>query len=556
MKDELGVSITMSDGIEVSVRIYRPDGDGPFPTLFAASPYRYDNDDVPPTMVFFWHEVGPIHWYVDRGYAYVHLDVRGSGRSGGEFGFFNRRERRDLYEVIEWIAAQSWSNGRVGGIGQSYYAAAQWCMAAERPPHLTCIAPYDGHIDFYRGWFYAGGIQSHFAQLWWNGSVRLANAHPANGIAPRDLPYDLVHDIMQHPLIDEFWDDRSIDAQLAEVDIPVYSIGVWVKRDLHLGGNVRGHDLVKGPKKLKLSGVPTLPQALQEFASVTFHEAVLAPFYDHYLKGEATSYPDRPPIEYPVTGSDRLLTAAHWPPRDSQQQTLFLSSATSQSVSSLNDGSLVGAPVGGQDATSWAYPNAGWAVGNVGFGPRGPDPVRFNVTYCSAALAEDVVVTGSPVLHLHLSSTRTDANIIAKLSIQHPQSPEDRAAGIQPTSTIVSKGWLRASQRALDTNGSIATEPYHAHRRRDPLIPGNIYGVSLELTPLAQRFAAGSRVRLELSCADSSITDLQFGHIFTPDMVGTDTYHHDADHPSRLVLPVLEGSLGLGDLTSDPDGTP
>jgi len=148
MHDELGISVLMSDGVEVSVRIYRPDGPGPFPTLFAASPYRYDNDDVPPTMVFFWHEVGPIHWYVERGYAYVHLDVRGSGRSAGEFGFFNRRERRDLYEVIEWIAAQPWSNGKIGGIGQSYYAAAQWCMAAERPPHLTCVAPFDGHIDF------------------------------------------------------------------------------------------------------------------------------------------------------------------------------------------------------------------------------------------------------------------------------------------------------------------------------------------------------------------------------------------------------------------------
>ena len=84
MLDESGITIRMSDGVDVSVRIYKPDGDGPFPTLFAASPYRYDNDDVPPTMVFFWHEVGPIRWYVERGYAYVHLDVRGSGRSGGE----------------------------------------------------------------------------------------------------------------------------------------------------------------------------------------------------------------------------------------------------------------------------------------------------------------------------------------------------------------------------------------------------------------------------------------------------------------------------------------
>lgn len=175
MKDELGISIRMSDGADVSVRVYRPDGDGPFPTLFAASPYRYDNDDVPPTMVFFWHEVGAIHWH----------------------------------EVIEWIAAQPWSNGKIGGIGQSYYAAAQWFMA-ERPPHLTCIAPYDGHIDYYRGWFYSGGIQSNFLPLWWENSVRPANKSPFNGQHPRLLTYDLCADVMEHDIIDAFWDDRSI----------------------------------------------------------------------------------------------------------------------------------------------------------------------------------------------------------------------------------------------------------------------------------------------------------------------------------------------------------
>lgn len=544
MQDELGVSITMSDGVEVSVRIYRPDGDGPFPTLFAASPYRYDNDDVPPTMVFFWHEVGPIHWYVERGYAYVHLDVRGSGRSGGEYGFFDKRERRDLYEVIEWIAAQPWSNGKVGGIGQSYYSASQWCMAAERPPHLSCIAPYDGHIDFYRGWFFPGGIQGNFSNVWWNGSVRLANAHPANGIAPRDIRYDLPYELTQHPLRDAFWDERSLDAQLAEVEIPVYSVGVWVKRDLHLGGNIRGFQLVKGPKKLKFSGVPTLPQALQEFASIAFHEKVLAPFYDHWLKGEATDYLDRPTVEFPVTGADRVVSADQWPPVDSRPQTLFLNSAASGSVVSLNDGSLTAQPGSEDDVTTWAYPNPGWAVGNVGFGPRGPDPVRFNVTYCSEPLAADLVVAGAPILHLHVSSTRTDANVIAKLSVQHPQTDADRAAGVQPTSAIVAKGWLRASQRALDPAGSLDGEPFHLHREREPLVPGEVYELALELTALAYRFPAGSRVRLELSCADSTITDLQFGHIYTPDMVGQDSYHHDAARPSRLVLPVLEGSIG------------
>src|SRR5258708_12147218 len=117
MRDELGIPLRMSDGVSVSVRIYKPDGEGRYPPLFAASPYRYDNDDVPPTMVFFWHEVGPIRWYVNRGYAYVHLDVRGSGRSEGNYGFFNRRERRDLYETIASTASPPRANPYIARTG-------------------------------------------------------------------------------------------------------------------------------------------------------------------------------------------------------------------------------------------------------------------------------------------------------------------------------------------------------------------------------------------------------------------------------------------------------
>ena len=544
MHDELGVSVLMSDGVEVSVRIYRPDGPGPFPTLFAASPYRYDNDDVPPTMVFFWHEVGPIHWYVGRGYAYVHLDVRGSGRSGGEFGFFNRRERRDLYEVIEWIAAQPWSNGKIGGIGQSYYAAAQWCMAAERPPHLTCVAPFDGHIDFYRGWFYPGGIQSNFAAVWWNGSVRLANKAPANGVQPRLIDYDLVCDLMRHETRDAFWEERAIDAQLAEVDIPVYSVGIWIKRDLHLGGNVRGYHLVKGPKKLLFSGVPTLPQTLEQFASIEFHERVLAPFYDHYLMGRETGYLARPEVEYHVGGANVTASAATWPPPGVRDETLHMTAAPSGSVTSLNDGTLSPAAADGATATSYAYPDAQWAIGSVALSKTGPDPVRRVITYTSAPLTDDVLVTGAPELVLHISSTRTDANVIAKLAVQHPQSPEDRIKGLQPVAQTVSKGWLRASQRGLAATDSLPGEVYHAHDHRALLEPGTVYELQIQMTHLAHRFPAGSRIRLELCCADSSVTDLQFSHIYTPDMVGSDTYHHSAAYASRLHLPVLEGSVG------------
>jgi len=104
------------------------------------------------------YETGPIAWYTQHGYAYEQMDVRGTGHSSGEYHFLDKKEQHDYYEVVEWIAKQPWSTGKVCGVGQSYYAMAQWLMAEQNPPHLACIAPYDGYIDSYHNSAYQGGI--------------------------------------------------------------------------------------------------------------------------------------------------------------------------------------------------------------------------------------------------------------------------------------------------------------------------------------------------------------------------------------------------------------
>ena len=107
MIEEKDVQIQVSDGVKIGARIYRPDGDGPFPSLFAISPYRYDNNSLPAYPMFLWRETGPIEWYVEQGYAYVHADVRGTGFSEGSFELFSNREQRDLYEIRRiWPAWQ------------------------------------------------------------------------------------------------------------------------------------------------------------------------------------------------------------------------------------------------------------------------------------------------------------------------------------------------------------------------------------------------------------------------------------------------------------------
>lgn len=546
--DQSDVTISMSDGVEVAVRIFRPDSHGVFPTLFAASPYRYDNDDLPPSMVFFWHETGPIHWYLEQGYAYVHLDVRGSGKSGGEYGFLDARERQDLYEVIEWIALQPWSNGKIGGIGQSYYAVTQWGMASVRPPHLACIAPFDGNIDPYRGWAYQGGVASNFMSSWWNGSVRQANKFPANGSGPRDIPTDVPAAVMQHPLLDSFWEQRLIAPLLEEVQTPVYSIGVWAKRDIHLHGNIRGYHLVKGPKKLKLMSAANGAATLGLYASEEFHRDVLLPFYDHWLKGVDTEYVNRPDVEFTYNGTDITDGSSCWPPADMKYATLYLNDGPSGSVASVNDGGLGIAPAQRPASSSYAYPAPNWMGGPVVMTEHGLDPVRGILTFTSAPLEEELAIAGPMELVLQASSTRTDMNVIARLAEQLPQAESERASGRQPNARLVTKGWLRASHRALDERRSTEGAPFHQHREAQPLTPGVPVELRVALMPCAHRFRRGSRIRLEIACGDSTLTDQQFTHAFTPDMVGTDTLHHGPAYLSRLLLPVVGGqSISLAD---------
>jgi predicted acyl esterase len=537
--DQSDVYVTMSDGIDVAVRVYRPDGPGPFPTLFAASPYRYDNDDLPQSKVFFWLETGPIPWYVGQGYAYVHLDIRGTGKSGGRYGFMDPRERRDLYEVIEWIAAQDWSNGRVGGIGMSYYCAAQWMMLSQRPPHLTCAAAYDGHYDPYLGWAYPGGVLSTFVSHWWNNSVRVANKFPANGSGPRDVDVDIPALLLAHPERDSFWAERSFEDELAGVTIPVYSIGNWAKRELHLGGNLRAFQLLAGPKKLRLLDLPSGAVALELFETVEFHSEVLLPFYDHYLKGTDTGYLDRPEVEYTLAGNGGTHSAGRWPPEEVSYLPLHLNDDRSGSVTSVNDGGL--APARAHEAVvSYDYPGKDWLFGPVVMTPRGPDTVRETLTFTSAPLADDLDLVGPAELIVYLSSTRTDTRVIARVSEQLAQTEADRAAGQQPAAKVVTKGWLRAAHRALDDDASVPGDPRHLHTKDEPLVPGEPAELRVALIGCGHHLTRGSRIRLELSCGDTQFTDAQFAHAFTPDMVGTDFIHVGADCPSRLLLPVRD----------------
>jgi uncharacterized protein len=536
------VKIRVHDGVEIAVALYMPAGQGPFPVLFAPSPYRYDNNSLPASPQFLWRETGPIEMYVARGYVYANMDVRGNGKSGGTFRLLDRNEQKDLYDVIEWLGHQPWSSGKVGGIGQSYFCMSQWWMAIQRPPSLKCIAAFDGMNDLYRASVYQGGmLGDFFGSYWWNQN-RIINRHPANGQHPREQECDLNLLIQQHPTYDDFWRERCAAERLSEIEVPLYSVGVWGKVDLHTRGNINGFRHARGPKKLKMIGPINAFVANKEFASPEMHERVLLPFYDHYLKGQQTAYLSRPTVEYFVRGADAVRTAESWPPPGVRYVTWNLSGQKSGSVSSLNDGSLIRGQPQGEPTVSYSYPNPGWMMGVVGFGPNNaPDPARRVLTFATAPLERDLEIAGPIKLTLYGSSTRQDMDFFVKLSEQMPQSGEDRAKDLNPAYFWITKGWLRASHRALDPAKSTEMEPYHAHTQTEPIEPGKVYRFDISIEPMAHRFKKGSRVRLEIVNGDSVVTDVLWTHYYIPSKIGTDTIHHSAEHPSALTLPVMEG---------------
>jgi len=468
--------------------------------------------------------------YLDHGYAYVAMDVPGTGRSEGTWDPVSRGEGEAIHDMIEHVAAEPWSTGMIGMIGMSYYSWSQWNAARTRPPHLKTIVAYDGATDMYRDWMYHGGIPIQgFLNAWLFGSVLMQ--HKLNGIDFRDgNKHEVVYDALAHPFDDEWQRRRSPFWELPDVDIPVFSIGVWGKAALHLRGNFYGFERVRGPKKLLVTHPASFGAAQMYFFDEDFHRTELLPWYDHHLKGVDNGVMDKPAARFFVNGEGAYRDAPSWPPPDVSETTFYLTGGKSGAVTFLNDGSLTATPPTlDAEATPWSYPDPKWMAGVTVFDKHGtPDHVARVNTFTTTPLDADREFTGQGVLTLYASSDQTDMDVIVKVSLM----PSDPGAG---QAMKVSQGWLRASHRTEDPELTSEMRPFHLHAQEEPLVPGQVYELRVELLPMSFLARKGDRIRLEVSNQDSLIADAPMTH-FYGQKVGTDTYHHDRYHTSTLRL--------------------
>lgn len=244
------VEVPMRDGTLLRANVYLP-ATGTVPAILCAHPYGKDalprragRGYLINPQFRILRQTSPVHisdetsweapdpaWWVPQGYAVVNLDVRGAGRSDGVGSLMSDAEAEDIYDAIEWIAAQDWCDGGVAMVGVSYLAISQYKAAALHPPHLRAIVPWEGFTDAYRDFFYPGGVREiGFSRLWTALVRRGARMSP-----------DLGREAAARPDDDAWW--RSLAPDLGRIETPMLVCGSFSDANLHSRGSFRAFAL-------------------------------------------------------------------------------------------------------------------------------------------------------------------------------------------------------------------------------------------------------------------------------------------------------------------------
>ena len=546
MVREDDIAVPTRDGTVLQADVYRPEAEGRFPALIAASCYPRQIQDLGAPMGFI--EAGASDFFVPRGYVHVIANLRGTGGSGGTFTLFNQTEREDLYDLVEWAAAQPWCDGNVGMIGISYFAMTQLEAASECPPHLKAIFPVAVTSDLYEGIWHHGLLNSSFITTWlsavgvaaghgtklWRGktlnALRKVLAIPKiherfehmNGESALTTlksvlrvhydrhPWDDLRYAMcvVHPIRDEFWDERDLLTRLGTVDIPVYLGCDWDNSPLHLPGTFTTlAALAHNPAvRVGLLGAHGLSWPWE-----SLHIEALA-WFDHWLKGTETGIDDGPPIRYWLAGAEEWRTAEEWPPGESSLRHFALRADGTISEDEGEMGERDYMCITSQfDLTPNAHP------------PELPPLLQWETDPLDA----DLDMAGNIELALDARLSASDAAIIAVLL----------DVGTDGNARPITAGWLRASLRAVNEKASRPGAPVLDCREPIAIPPGEVVSYRVPIVANAYRFVAGHRIRL-LICSDDQPrtvpTMLSFRHPIVASAVQV-----SIRSSSRLFLPVL-----------------
>lgn len=494
----------MRDGVNISLDIYRPVDKGQFPTLYAAAPYPHNDDENIPDSPL----TGSVASFVRQGYNYVLASTRGTGLSEGSYQLLSRDEQQDHYEIIEWIAAQDWSNGKVAGAGASYYSTAQWQMAIQNPPHLSCIAPFNGVLQPYQDWAFPGGLASTaFSMEWYKQKVRLANAFPGSGLA-KIVEFDLDLQLLLHPQYDDFWRLRTSLENINEISVPIFIIRTWDQNEPGLSGTFKTLERINSIHKLLLFGSEQDSVAYQNQA---FLEQELFKYYDWCFADDQSdrrisSFIEQPRIRYYVRGSEQLKRENSWPPGNTSTTPLFLNR---QALDASEAGTL----------------NFSSLQNSFGVSQYGSGSENSSVIFFSNILEQDMEISGPISLKLYASSSTNETAFEVIFSEQFIAEKVIQA----PTLTNFLLDYNKEDKAALTVNSEVMVSSGSLKTPR--INPGEIDSFDILLQASSYRFKKGNRLKVEIRKTDDGSLSSKSSQ---------ETIFHSTQYPTQLLLPLTQ----------------
>lgn len=547
---ELNVMVPMRDGVRLATDVYRPAADGKYPVILTRDPYDNGSDD---------NSVAEGHAWAKRGYVFLHQDVRGRYDSEGSFYTYSS-EVADGYDAQQWAGSQPWSSGKVGMLGGSYLASAQWLSAHLRAPSLVAIAPRMTPYNYYKDVAYPGGALSLSSRIDWatlmaghtnqtrNYDWKRMMRHLPLATMDRALGRDMPHwrDWIAHPNYDSFWKALDVESRATEMDVPAYSIAGWY--DVFQRGSLtsfadmrakarsararNGQKLIIGPwphaefPKQQLGDLDFGPDSVVKFE--TLHQR----WFDYWLKGEDTGVMQEAPVRLFVMGENRWRDEQEWPLARAQYTKFYLRSA-GKANGRAGDGRLERtAPGAGESTDSYIYdpenpvPTIG---GNLMFAPLPAGPFDQSsldgrddvLMFATAPLDRDVEVTGPILVTLYAASTARDTDFTAKLLDVHPDG------------------------KAYNLVDGIVRARYRKSFEQEVLIePGAVNEYVIDLWATSNLFKKGHRIRIDLSSSNFPRFDRNpnTGNAFATDIrmqSATQTVYHNKRYPSHVTLPLI-----------------
>lgn len=410
----------------------------------------------------------PAEYLARRGYAVAVCEVRGIGASGGDFPtWFRPIEARDNYDLVEWLARQPWSSGRVGQGGASYGSLTSQRVAALNPPHLEAIIPQIAPGNIYE-WVYPGGIASTQGTTW--------AAMVAAFSFGRANPVQIEKSFADHPLYDNYWRQIDITDDLDDIHVPTLMMGGW--QDLFTNGTVESYAGRSGRTWLVMGAGQHTPPHFELHAPIPMG-AQLA-WWDHWLM----QLPDAPlpsarvtSFEAPTSGGE-WKEFSQWPPAGVRSQRTYLNGDRSLSADSGADG-VTSYPVNPLDgpARSWLFDFA------VSY-PEDPAADqsladRQRLTFTTDPMPEDSELAGAPLARLRAAVSAPDGRFVVKVE---DVAPDGKVVA-------VTDGYLKASHRDGDDHEVTVT-------------PGQFNDYDISIKPTHWRFAKGHRLRIAVTSGD------------------------------------------------------